>query len=188
MACNTLANRYEPCKEFAGGLRGVFLVPYAFGDVVSKDASGLVLSINNGASPTPVKSTAYFFELKGLSTLEISGATSRDNGTTAYTQTLTLSLKPSGSTPNQADSDAELFDTLTKGRWRVITWDRNNVFTLLGAVEGLDATTDVEAWGTQMGDARLNTVTLIGMETLPKVIVDAESYADMSTVVTISAS
>jgi hypothetical protein len=38
-----------------------------------------------------------------------------------------------------------------------------------------------------LGDARLNTVTLIGMETTPKAIVDAESYADMSTVVTISA-
>jgi hypothetical protein len=187
MACNTLANRYEPCKEFAGGLRGVFLVPFAFGDVVTKDAGGLVTSINDGASPTPANSTAYFFELKGLSTLEISGATSRDNGTTAYTQTLTLSLKPSGSTPASADSDAELFDTLTKGRWRVIAWDRNNVFTLLGEVEGMDATTDVEAWGTQMGDARLNTVTLIGMETTPKTIVDADSYADMSTVVAISA-
>lgn len=186
MACNTLANRYEPCKEFAGGLRGVFLVPYAFGDVVTKDGSGLVTSINNGAA-TPVNSTAYFFELKGLSTLEISGATSRDNGTTAYTQTLTLSLKPSGSTPAAADGDAELFDTLTKGRWRVIAWDRNNSFTLLGSSEGMDATTDVEAWGTQMGDARLNTVTLIGMEPLPKAIVDAESYSDMSTVVTISA-
>jgi hypothetical protein len=76
---------------------------------------------------------------------------------------------------------------LTKGRWRVIAWDRNNVFTLLGEVEGMDATTDVEAWGTQMGDARLNTVTLIGMETTPKAVVDADSYADMSTVVTISA-
>jgi hypothetical protein len=123
MACNTLANRFEPCKEFAGGLRGVFLVPYAFGDVVTKDAGGLVTSINDGASPTPANSTAYFFELKGLSTLEISGGTSRDNGTTAYTQTLTLSLKPSGSTPASADSDAELFDTLTKGRWRVIAWE-----------------------------------------------------------------
>jgi hypothetical protein len=185
MACSTLANRYEPCKEFAGGLRGVFLVPYLLGDVITKDASGLVTSINNGAI-TPVNRTAYFFELKGLSTLEISGATSRDNGTTAYTQTLTLSLKPSGSTPTLADSDAELFDTLTKGRWRVITWDRNNVFTLLGEDEGMDATTDVESWGTQMGDARLNTITLVGMETAPKAVVDAESYADMSTVVTIA--
>lgn len=183
MACTTLANRYEPCKEFAGGLRGVFLVAYDFDDVITKDGSGLVTSIDSGAS----LATAYFFELKGLSTLEISGATSRDNGTTAYTQTLTLSLKPNGSTPAVADSDAELFDTLTKGRWRVIVFDRNNSFTLLGASEGMDATTDVEQWGTQMGDARLNTVTLIGMEPLPKLIVDAESYSDMSTVVAISA-
>jgi hypothetical protein len=182
MACNTLANRYEPCKEFAGGLRGVFLVPYAFADTITKDADGLVTEITSGASAA----TAYFFELKGLSTLEISGATSRDNGTTAYTQTLTLSLKPSGSTPTLADEDAELFDTLTKGRWRVVTWDRNNVFTLLGENEGMDATTDVESWGTQMGDARLNTITLVGMETAPKAVVDAESYADMATVVTIA--
>jgi hypothetical protein len=186
MACNTLANRSEPCKEFVGGLRGVFLVPYVFSNVVSKDASGLVTSINNGASPTPTNSTAYFWELKGLSTLEVSGAASRDNGTTAYTQTLTLSLKPSGSTPAAADSDAEIFDTLTKGRWRVIVWDRNDVFTLLGETEGMDATTDVESWGTQMGDARLNTITLVGMEPTPKAIVDAESYSDMSTVVTVA--
>jgi len=79
-----------------------------------------------------------------------------------------------------------LFDSLTKGRWRVVAWDRNNVFTLLGEAEGMDATTDVESWGTQMGDARLNTVTLIGMETTPKAVVDAESYADMATVVTIA--
>jgi hypothetical protein len=110
MACNTLANRYEPCKEFAGGLRGVFLVPYAFGDVVTKDAGGLVTSIDSGAS----LATAYFFELKGLSTLEISGATSRDNGTTAYTQTLTLSLKPSGSTPASADSRCRTIRHLDK--------------------------------------------------------------------------
>jgi hypothetical protein len=110
MACNTLANRYEPCKEFAGGLRGVFLVPYAFDDVVTKDAGGLVTSIEND----DVRVTAYFFELKGLSTLEISGATSRDNGTTAYTQTLTLSLKPSGSTPATADSRRRIIRHLDK--------------------------------------------------------------------------
>ena len=95
-------------------------------------------------------------------------------------------MKPSGSTPTAADSDAEIFDTLTKGRWRVIVWDRNDVFTLLGETEGMDATTDVESWGTQMGDARLNTITLVGMEPTPKAIVDAESYSDMSTVVTLA--
>jgi len=50
----------------------------------------------------------------------------------------------------------------------------------------MDATTDVESWGTQMGDARLNTVTLVGMETTPKTIVDAASYSDMGSVITIA--
>lgn len=185
MACNTLANRYEPCKEFVGGLRGVFFVPYVLSDVVTKDGSGLVTSINNGATPTPVNSTAYFFELKGLSTLEIAGTASRDNGNTSFTQTLTLSLKPSGSTPTAAESDKDLFDTLVKGRWRVIVWDRNNVFSLIGETEGMDATTDTGSWGVQMGDARLNTIVLTGMEKSERAIVDAESYSDMSTVVSI---
>lgn len=182
MACNVLANRSEPCKEFVGGLRGVFLVPYVFSNVVAKDASGLVTAITQSGTNV----TGYFWELKGLSTLEVSGAASRDNGTTAYTQTLTLSIKPSGSTPAAADSDTEIFDTLTKGRWRVIVWDRNDVFTLLGETEGMDATTNVGTWGTQMGDARLNTITLVGMEPLPQAIVDAESYSDMSSVITIA--
>ena len=182
MPCNVLANRSEPCKEFVGGLRGVFLVPYVFANVVAKDASGLVTAITQSGTNV----TGYFWELKGLSTLEVSGAASRDNGTTAYTQTLTLSIKPSGSTPAAADSDTEIFNTLTQGRWRVIVWDRNDVFTLLGETEGMDATTNVGTWGTQMGDARLNTITLVGMEPLPQAVVDAESYSDMSSVITIA--
>jgi hypothetical protein len=187
MPCITLATRNEPCKEFVGGLRGVFLVPYKLSDVVSKDAAGLVTSINNGATPTPVKSTGYFFELKGLSTMEIAGAISRDNGTSAFTQTLTLSLKPSGSTDTLAETDVELFDTLVKGRWRVIVWDRNNVFSLIGETEGMDATTDTASWGVQMGDARLNTIVLVGMEKIERAVVDAATYSDISSVITISA-
>lgn len=186
MSCNTLATRYEPCKEFVGGLRGVFFVPYVFSNVVTKDVSGFVTSINNGATPTPVNATGYFWELKGLSTLEITETVSRDNGTKAYEQLLTLSFKPSGSTPATATADADLIDKLLAGRWRVIVWDRNDVFTLLGETEGMDANGGSQSWGVQMGDARINTITLQGMEKKKLSIVDAESYSDMSTVITIA--
>ena len=185
MACITLANRNEPCKEFVGGLRGVFLIPYKVTDVITK-AAGLVTSINNGATPTPVKSTGYFFELKGLSTMELVTTASRDNGTKAVTQTLTLSLKPSGATDTLALTDVDLFDTLVQGRWRVITWDRNNVFSLLGETEGMDATTDTGSWGVQMGDARLNTIVLVGMEKIERAIVDAATYKDIETVIAVT--
>jgi hypothetical protein len=183
MACNTIDARLEPCKEYLGGIQGMFLIPFTFSDVITVDGTGAVSKIAESGGVT--LKTGYFWELKGLSTLEIGGAVSRDNGNTTYTQTLTLSLKPSGNTPALNESDREIFESLDKGRWRVVAWDRNNVFTLLGENEGLDATTDVKSWGTQMGDANLYTVTLVGMEKNSKAIVDAETYSDMSTVVTV---
>ncbi len=43
------------------------------------------------------------------------------------------------------------------------------------------------SWGTQMGDARLNTLTFIGSETLPPAPVDAETYAEVLSVITVPA-
>jgi hypothetical protein len=186
MACNTLANRYEPCKQFVGGLKGAFFIPFEFSTEVTKDAAGLVTSINDGAA-TPVKRTAYFWELKGLSTIETTITASRDNGTTAYETIFTLSFKPSGSTPSTGDTDMDLANTLSQGRWQIVVWDRNNQFWLLGETLGADANGGSMSWGVQMGDARINTITFQSMEPLPPAIVDAESYSDMSSVVTISA-
>jgi hypothetical protein len=187
MSCNTLANRYEPCKQFVGGIRGAFFVPYVFSNVVTKDASGLVTSINNGASPTPVNVTGWFWELKGLSTLEVAPTVSRDNGNTMYTQTFTLSFKPSGVTPTAGDLDMDTIQTLNQGRWRIILWDRNDQFWLLGEDEGCDSTGGSLSWGTQMGDARLNTLTFVGSEKAAPTPVDAETYAEVLTVITVPA-
>lgn len=187
MACNTLANRYEPCKQFVGGLKGAFFIPFEFSTNITKDMAGLITSINDGATPTPVKRTAYFWELKGLSTIETTITASRDNGTTAYETIFTLSFKPSGNTPATGDTDMTLANTLSQGRWHVVVWDRNNQFWLLGETLGADANGGTMSWGVQMGDARINTITFQSMEPQPPAIVDAESYSDMSSVVTISA-
>jgi hypothetical protein len=104
-----------------------------------------------------------------------------------YTQTFTLSFKPSGVTPNSGDLDMDTVNTLSQGRWRIIIWDRNDQFWLLGADEGCDSTGGTLSWGTQMGDARLNTLTFIGSETLPPAPVDAETYAEVLSVITVPA-
>jgi hypothetical protein len=78
-------------------------------------------------------------------------------------------------------------NTLSQGRWRIIIWDRNDQFWLLGSDEGCDSTGGTLSWGTQMGDARLNTLTFIGSETLPPAPVDAETYAEVLTVITVPA-
>lgn len=185
MACNTLANRYEPCKEFVGGLKGVFLVPFTFSDVVTKDASNLVTSINDGAA-SPTNVTGYFWELKGLSTLETTATASRDNGNTFYQTVLTLSFKPSGKTATTGETDNDLFNQITQGRWRVIVWDRNDQFWLIGETLGVDASAGTSAWGVQMGDARLHTITMDSMEPLLPSAVDAASYSDVESVITIA--
>jgi len=185
MACNTLANRYEPCKQFVGGIRGAFFVPYEFSTVVSKDAAGLVTSLNNGGTPT-VNRTGYFWELKGLSTIETAVTASRDNGVSMYDTTFTLSFKPSGNTPTTGDEDMDLAKTLVQGRWQVIVWDRNDQFWLLGEVNGCDANGGTLSWGVQLGDAHLYTLTFQSMEKNPPAIVDAETYAEMESVITIA--
>lgn len=184
MACNTLANRFEPCKEFVGGIKGAFFVPYTFSDVVTKDANGIVTQIYQTGGTTKV--TGYFWELKGLSTIETTATASRDNGNTSYETVFTLSFKPSGKTPATGDDDMTTYNTITQGRWRVIVWDRNDQFWLVGETLGADANGGTSSWGVQMGDARINTITLSAMEPYLPTPVDAENYADMANVITIA--
>jgi hypothetical protein len=183
--CGTLANRYEPCKQFVGGIKGAFFVPFEFANRVTKSVSGLVTLIDNGANTTPI--TANFWELKGLSTLETTVIASRDNGTNAYETTFTLSFKPSGKTPVTGDADMDTLKTLSQGRWQIIVWDRNDQFWLIGETLGCDANGGTSSWGVQMGDARLNTLTFMSSEPLPPAPCDADNYAEMGSIVTVAA-
>lgn len=180
--CGTLLGRYEPCKQFVGGLKGAFFVPFEFANRVTKSGAGLVTLIDNGANTTPI--SAPFWELKGLSTLETAVIASRDNGTNAYETTFTLSFKPSGKTPVTGDADMDTLKTLSQGRWQIIVWDRNDQFWLIGETLGCDANGGSSSWGVQMGDARLNTLTFMSSEPLPPAPVDADNFAEMSSVVT----
>lgn len=184
--CGTLANRYEPCKQFVGGLKGAFFIPFEFANRVTKNGSGLVTLIDNGSNTTPI--TANFWELKGLSTLETTVIASRDNGTTAYETLFTLSFKPSGKTPVTGDADMDTLKTLAQGRWQIIVWDRNDQFWLIGETLGCDANGGTSSWGVQMGDARLNTLTLMSSEPLPPAPVDADNYAELTpSIITVAA-
>ena len=181
-SCGTLLGRYEPCKQFVGGLKGAFFVPFEFANRVTKDATGLVTLIDNGTTTSPL--SAPFWELKGLSTLETAVIASRDNGTSAYETTFTLSFKPSGKTPATGDADMDELKVLTQGRWQIIVWDRNDQFWLIGETLGCDANGGSSAWGTQMGDARLNTLTFTSSEPNPPAPVDADNYSEISSVIT----
>ena len=183
--CGTLTGRYEPCKQYVGGIKGAFFIPFEFDTTITTDGSGLITQIVDTSSP-PVKVTGYFWELKGLSTIETSIVASRDNGTAMYETIFTLSFKPSGVTPVTGDVDMDAIQTLTKGRWQIVVWDRNDQFWLIGQTLGCDANGGSSSWGVQMGDARLNTITFSSQEKLPPGIIDAETYTELESVITIS--
>ena len=180
-SCGTLLGRYEPCKQYVGGIKGAFFVPFEFANIVTYN-DGLVTKITDGTSASAI--AAPFWELKGLSTIETTITASRDNGTSMYETIFTLSFKPSGVTPVAGELDAESVQTLVKGRWQIIVWDRNDQFWLIGQTLGCDANGGSGSWGVQMGDARLNTITFSSQEKNPPSPCDADTYAEISSVIT----
>ena len=85
MACNLSAGRQEVCKESIGGLQGVYFLNYTTSSF-TKNADGEVTALPSG-------STVYYYQLKGSSTYTEAVNSSRNNGTTFFTQTTVLNLK-----------------------------------------------------------------------------------------------
>ena len=88
MACTLNTGRKIPCKSAFGGIKSVYLADFGTIDSVSVASDSKEATITNG-SPAPVW---YEFDVKGNSSLETTVTSSRENGTTFYTQTLNLTL------------------------------------------------------------------------------------------------
>jgi len=181
MPCNTIDARLEPCKEYLGGIQGMFLIPFVWSDVITIDGTGAVTKI--AQSGGVILDTGYFWELKGANSFTDTITSSRDNGTTFHESNLTVKFKPkSQATPWYDTKDVE---TLSTGRWRVVVWDRNDNFWLLGEEYGCDVTTGSEDWGTLLGDARTYTLSFIAQEKYGPRPLAAVTYAGLSTIFTI---
>ena len=89
MACDLTHGRLEVCKEFVGGIKAVYFIPYgALGAITfgTTDASDRITTIAGTLS-------LYKYELKGANSFEQTITSSRENGTTFAEQTLTFTLK-----------------------------------------------------------------------------------------------
>ena len=83
--CQVSKGRNEVCKESVGGLAGVYFINYTTGSF-TKNGDGEVTAIPSGSGPL------YYYELKGTSAYTETVNTSRENGTTFFSQELTLNL------------------------------------------------------------------------------------------------
>lgn len=153
MACLLTQGRQEVCKESVGGLAGVYFINYTTGSF-TKNGSGQVTALPSG-------STVYYYELKGNSSYTETVNTSRDNGTTFFSQELTLNLKK---LTNEMTTQLKL---MAYGRPQIVVWTMNGDALLVGEREGADVTAGTISTGGAMGDLYGYSVTFTGMEQLP---------------------
>ena len=153
MACNITAGRNEVCKDSIGGLAGVYFLNFTTGSF-TKNGSGQVTALPSG-------STVYYYELKGNSAYTETVNTSRDNGTTFFSQELVLNLKK---LTNEMTTQMKL---LAYGRPQIVVWTMQGDALLVGEREGADMTAGTLQTGAAMGDLYGYSLTFTGQEQLP---------------------
>jgi hypothetical protein len=161
MACNLSAGRNEVCKESIGGLQGVYFINYTTGSFTT-DANGVVTAL-------PASSSLYYYSLKGNSSYTETVNSSRDNGTTFFSQELLLNLKK---LTNEMTTQLKL---MAYGRPQILVWTNNGDTLLVGKEHGADVTAGSIATGAAMGDLYGYSVTFQGMEQLPAAFISGSS-------------
>jgi len=164
MACDLTLGRKEPCKDVVGGLKAVYFTD--FGDLGTATLTDDVITDLTGTF------TAFKYELKGASSFEQTITSSRENGTTFFDQTLTLTLK------KLTKEDNKELKLLAYGRPHVAVEDYNGNVFVMGLAHGAEVTGGTIATGAAMADLSGYTLTLNAQETTAANFVDAPTVAD----------
>jgi hypothetical protein len=161
MACNLSAGRNEVCKDSIGGLAGVYFLNYTTGSF-TKNGSGEITAFPSG-------STVYYYQLKGTSAYTETVNTSRENGTTFFSQELVLNLKK---LTNEMTTQLKL---MAYGRPQIVVWTMNGDALLVGETEGADMTAGTIQTGAGMGDLYGYSATFTGQEKLPAAFISGST-------------
>ena len=159
MACTLTTGRKIPCKSAFGGIKSVL-----FGDFGTISALTFTNSSISGITAT---TSWYEYDVKGPSSLETAVTSSRDNGTTFYTQTLNMTL-----TFLDAATQAEL-QILAVGRPYVAVTDYYGNTFLCGYENGMELVSGTTVTGAAAGDLSGFTMVFEGMEETAPYFVDA---------------
>jgi hypothetical protein len=164
MACNLTLGRQEPCKESVGGLAGVYFVNFQTGSVAK--TGDLITDLNmNGVN-------AYYYELKGNSSYTETVNSSRDNGTTFFSQELVLNLKK---LTNEMTTQLKL---MAYGRPQIFVHTMAGDTLLVGEREGADVTAGTIQTGATLGDLYGYSITFTGQEQFPAGFVSGSTFGN----------
>jgi hypothetical protein len=164
MPCNLSAGRNEVCKDSIGGLSGVYFLNFTTGSF-TKNGAGEVTAFPSG-------STVNYYQQKGTSAYTETVNTSRENGTTFFSQELTLNLKK---LTNEMTTQLKL---MAYGRPQIVVHTMNGDALLVGEVEGADLTAGTIQTGAAMGDLYGYSVTMTGMEKLPAAFISGSTISN----------
>ena len=164
MACDLTKGRKEPCKDVVGGLKAVYFTD--FGDY------GTVTETDDEITDMTGTFTAFKYELKGNSSFEQAITSSRENGTTFFDQTLTLTLK------KLTKEDNKELKLLAYGRPHVAVEDYNGNVFVMGLQHGAEVTGGTVSTGAAMADLSGYTLTLNAQELKPANFVNAPTAAN----------
>lgn len=162
--CNLTAGRQEVCKESIGGLQGVYFINYTTGS--------FTLNGDDEITALPSGTTVYYYELKGTSAYTETVNSSRENGTTFYSQELTLNLKK---LTNEMTTQLKL---LAKGRPQIIVHTKNGEALVAGLTEGCDLTAGTIQTGAALGDLYGYSITMTGEEKNPAAFISGSTADD----------
>jgi hypothetical protein len=164
MPCNISLGYNEPCKDSIAGLTAVYFMNYNTGS--------FTLNATDVVTAFPSASTVYKYELKGTNGYVETVNTSRDNGTTFFSQVLSLQLKKL-----TAEATKEL-KLLAYGRPKIVVADRNGNAFLVGRLEGADMTAGTITTGVAYGDLSGYTMEFTGQEQLPANFITGSTIAN----------
>ena len=164
MACSLTSGRKVPCKSAVGGIKNIY-----FADYGTLGAATIVAGEITVLAGTP---DWYKFEVKGNSSLETAINSSRENGTTFYESTLTMSLT------FQDKATQEQLKLITHARCHISVEDYNGNFFLLGLENGCEVNGGSIATGAAMGDLSGYSLTIVAQETAPPYFVVPATITD----------
>ena len=171
MSCNLSAGRLVSCKDTLGGIKTIFIGKAYANNAVTN--SGFVadgtdeLQINtmgfeNWSSAESNVMTLYRYELRpNLSSMTVNVTANKDNGTTFYTQTLSVTLQKLDAAMNNE------LKLIGYARPQIFILDTNDNLWMMGATNGCDLTGGTIITGTAMGDMQGYTMEWTSEEITP---------------------
>ena len=167
MACNLSAGRQEVCKESVGGIAAVYFVNFtgSLANSTSGDTDALIETL-------PAGLTAYEYDLKGTSNYTETVNSSRENGTTFFSQELVLNLKK---LTNEMTTQLKL---MAWGRPQIFVHTMNGDTLLVGQREGADLTAGTIQTGGALGDLYGYAITMQGQEQFPASFISGSTFGN----------